>query len=309
VAAGVVLAVAAAVVFRPSWSGGAQRPDPAGVTIGSLAGNTSTTDPTTSANGVALDPGGFAKDACVAFPPTAGDRHRTVFLDAGHGGPDPGAIGAVSAGHPVAEKALTLPVVLAAARDLRADGYRVVMSRTVDTGTAAITPADVDGTIYTTQGKHNDLMARIRCADLSGAAALVSVHFDAYDSSRVRGATTLYDTARTFSAANHTLATLLQHDIVTAMAAGGWQVPDRGVASDTTAGGGEQTARGDAYGHVDVLGPQSPGYVDQATTMPGALVEPVFITNHAECAIAASPGGQQAIAGGLTHAVEQFLQP
>jgi N-acetylmuramoyl-L-alanine amidase len=46
--------------------------------------------------GVALDPTGFSPGACVAFAPTMGDRHTTVFLDAGHGGLDPGAVGTTS---------------------------------------------------------------------------------------------------------------------------------------------------------------------------------------------------------------------
>ena len=36
----------------------------------------------------ALDPALFSPGACVAFPPTHGNRHVTVFLDAGHGGID-----------------------------------------------------------------------------------------------------------------------------------------------------------------------------------------------------------------------------
>ena len=40
--------------------------------------------------GAEIDPAYFSPGACVAFPPTMGNRHLTVFLDAGHGGPDPG---------------------------------------------------------------------------------------------------------------------------------------------------------------------------------------------------------------------------
>ncbi|MGH2850771.1 MAG: N-acetylmuramoyl-L-alanine amidase, partial [Solirubrobacteraceae bacterium] len=43
------------------------------------------------APGRPLDPALFAPGACVAFAPAVGNRHRTVYLDAGHGGPDPGA--------------------------------------------------------------------------------------------------------------------------------------------------------------------------------------------------------------------------
>ena len=34
----------------------------------------------------AIDPKLFSPGACVSFPPTRGDQHETVFLDAGHGG-------------------------------------------------------------------------------------------------------------------------------------------------------------------------------------------------------------------------------
>lgn len=306
VATGILVVVAGAMVASTPLPGAALS-DTGGsrVALGPVVGST-TGSPISTVT--PLDPAGFAPGACVAFSPTVGDRGQTVFLDAGHGGPDPGAAGTTASGQHVTEKSLTLPVVLDAAQDLRAEGYRVVVSRTTDTGVDLLTPGDLNGASYSTDGKHADLVARVHCANLAGAAVLVSVHFDAYDSSRVRGATTLYDKVRPFSAANHTLADLLQQDTLAALATGGWQIHDRGVASDTTAGGGEQTARGEAYGHLDILGPTETGYLEESTSMPGALVEPMFITNRTEAAIAASPSGQQAIASGITHAVESFLQ-
>ncbi|HEX4221490.1 MAG TPA: N-acetylmuramoyl-L-alanine amidase, partial [Pseudonocardiaceae bacterium] len=91
-----------------------------------------------------LDPSQFAPNACVAFAPTHGDKHETVFLDAGHGGPDPGAYGHTSTGQHLQEKQLTLPVVMDAAQLLEANGYRVVVSRTTDTAIIPMTPADLD---------------------------------------------------------------------------------------------------------------------------------------------------------------------
>jgi hypothetical protein len=39
----------------------------------------------------AIDASVFSSGACVAYPPTSGNRSETVFLDAGHGGIDRGA--------------------------------------------------------------------------------------------------------------------------------------------------------------------------------------------------------------------------
>jgi N-acetylmuramoyl-L-alanine amidase len=255
-----------------------------------------------------LDPAAFPPDACVAFPPLAGNTHRTVFLDPGHGGPDPGAVGTTSAGATIEEKRLTLPVALAATQLLRQAGYRVVLSRTTDTPVAKLGSADVHQGIETVPGKHKDTLARAHCANLAGASALVSVHFDAFTSPSARGATTLYDTARSFSAQNKKLASLLQSDIVAAFTGHGWSVPDRGIVSDAGQDSGPAlSAAAHSYGRVLLLGPASPGYVDEPSSMPGALVEPLFITAPAEGSIADSAAGQQTIATGIARAIETYL--
>src|SRR5207248_1793397 len=89
--------------------------------------------------------------------------------------------GTTSAGNPVHESQLTLPVVLAAAASLRADGYRVTLSRTVDTSVARLGPGDVTQSgLLSLAGEHTDTQARVTCANRSGAAVLVSVHFNAF---------------------------------------------------------------------------------------------------------------------------------
>ena len=42
--------------------------------------------------------------------------------------------------------------------------------------------------------------------------------------------------------------------------------------------------------------------------MPGALIEPLFITDSFEGSIADSTHGQQVIAGGIARAVEQYFR-
>ena len=85
---------------------------------------------TASSGGTALDPSEFASGACAAYPPTNGDNGKTVFLDAGHGGIDPGGIGATESGQTIDESTVNLAIELDAMGILRADGYRVVVSRT-----------------------------------------------------------------------------------------------------------------------------------------------------------------------------------
>jgi N-acetylmuramoyl-L-alanine amidase len=78
----------------------------------------------------AIDASAFSSGACVAYPATSGSRGETVFLDAGHGGIDPGAVGSTESGQAVHEADVTLPIELDAMRLLTAEGFRVVVSRT-----------------------------------------------------------------------------------------------------------------------------------------------------------------------------------
>ena len=260
-----------------------------------------------TASGPTALAGTFAPGACVELGPTQGNRHETVFLDAGHGGPDPGSIGVDPAGQRVEEKQFTLPVELATGALLRSDGYTVVLSRTVDGPVAALGPGDLDGTVLTAAGEHADLAARVRCANEAHAAVLVSIHFNAFSDPNVGGALTTYDAARSFSAENERLASLLERDVVASLARGGWDVPARGVTPDTNVGGPALTAAGAAYDHLYLLGPRAPGFNDDPSDMPGALVEPLFITDPAETAILEDPAGREAIASGIAEAIEQFL--
>src|ERR1700736_5133288 len=65
-----------------------------------------------SGGGTAIDPSAFGSGACRSFRPTSGDRHLTVFLDAGHGGVDPGGVGTTESGQTVDEAAVNLPIEL-----------------------------------------------------------------------------------------------------------------------------------------------------------------------------------------------------
>ena len=258
----------------------------------------------------------MATGACMALSPTHGDNHRTVFLDAGHGGVDPGGVGTTQSGQTVAESTVNLAIELHAADLLRAKGYRVVVSRTSNTTVVRLTPADRSGRYLSDLGVHNDVAARDVCANLAKADALVGIYMDAGATSSNAGSITLYDTARPFAAANQQLATLLQHDVLSAMNAQGWQIPDDGVLPDggygSSSGNGSSgglAALAASYGHLMLIGPPLAGFQTTPSQMPGAVIEPLYLTDPFEGSIAANPADQQVIANGIATAVEQYLAP
>lgn len=253
----------------------------------------------------AVDPAAFSPGACVAYGPTQGNRNLTVFLDAGHGGRDPGSVGSTQSGQTIYEADETLPVELDAMALLRGDGFQVVVSRTADTAVARLGPADVAGNVLTARGVHDDVAARDVCANDAHANVLVGIYFDAGSAGNA-GSITGYDPVRPFAADNLRLANLVQSDVLAAMNARGWDIPNEGVQPDSKLGS-SLTSRSVAYGHLLLLGPASRGWFSTPSQMPGALIEPLFITDPFEGSIAASAAGQHVIAAGIAHAIQQYF--
>jgi hypothetical protein len=86
--------------------------------------------------------------------------------------------------------------------------------------------------------------------------------------------------------ANLRLATLVQQDVLSDMIARGWAIPNDGVLPDTTLGSfvGDPSSGGlagaaAAYDHLLLLGPAEAGYFSTPSTMPGAVIEPLYLTD------------------------------
>jgi N-acetylmuramoyl-L-alanine amidase len=108
---------------------------------------------------------------------------RTIVIDAGHGGPDPGAVGA----HGELEKDVTLAVALDLAEYLRQSGARVLMVRTDDRDLA-----DPElGRAYSRR-KRQDLVRRAELMKNSQPDVAVSIHVNAIASPYWRGAQVFY---------------------------------------------------------------------------------------------------------------------
>lgn len=254
-----------------------------------------------------IDTARFEPGQCEEYAPTSGDRHLTVFLDAGHGGLDPGGVGQTEDGQTVEEADITLPVELDTMALLRHKGFTVVVSRTKDDTVIRPGPGDVSEGEFTAQGVHDDVAGRDVCADMAHANLLLGIYMDAGGSPYNAGGVTGYDTDRPFTKDNLRFATLVQNDLMSTMNGRGWGIPNLGVVDDSQLGGPALTEQAADYGHLLLLGPAEPGWFSTPSTMPGALTEPLFVTDPFEASILASRGGQEVIAGALATAVEQYF--
>lgn len=108
---------------------------------------------------------------------------KTVVLDAGHGGEDPGAVSEFSGAK---EKDITLAIVLETKNLLESDGYTVILTRSEDVLNYT------DENLSMTAKRRQDLQARKKLMDESNADIVVSVHLNAFTDNRYSGAQTFY---------------------------------------------------------------------------------------------------------------------
>jgi hypothetical protein len=107
---------------------------------------------------------------------------------------------------------------------------------------------------------------------------LIGIHFDAGSSAQDAGSVTGYDAVRPFATNNLRLANLVQNGVLVAMNAPGWAIPNDGVVPDVELGSAV-SSQAISYGHLMLLGPAQAGYFSTPNQMPGALIEPLFITD------------------------------
>ena len=107
---------------------------------------------------------------------------KIIVLDAGHGGPDGGAVG----GDEIIEKEVTLKIAKKVQDYLQEQGALVIMTRSEDEDLA-----DEDTKGYSRR-KVEDLRRRVEIVNNSGADFFVSIHLNAIPIPSSRGAQTFY---------------------------------------------------------------------------------------------------------------------
>lgn len=124
-----------------------------------------------------------------------------VVVDAGHGGEDPGKVSSFSS---MAEKDLNLRIAQLLKDQLEQDGYTVIMTRTEDI-------LNYSGATEIYQKRKQDLNARKKTIDESGADIAISIHMNAFTDSKYFGAQTFFPPSSTDS---ERLAKSLQNSLI-----------------------------------------------------------------------------------------------
>ena len=241
--------------------------------------------------------------------PTVDPRYvgTVICLDPGHGGPDHSHERAAADGRPaVDESMLTLNHALALEERLSARGFTVVLTRRTDRAVNA-TEADVNGDGKTAADSEHDgtideLQARINVCNRVGADLLLSLHVNGFTDARANGYETWYTGERPFGDESQRFATYLFNALGAQMRAAGYEPRARGVFDDAQANVGNP----DLLTHYVLIGPAVPGKVTPSA-MPGAIVEPLFLTNDADAAFLTSAAGQDAIVSAYERAIMQYV--
>jgi N-acetylmuramoyl-L-alanine amidase len=238
----------------------------------------------------------------------AGQPPALAFIDAGHGGVDVGTQGTSPDGQTIYEKSVSLAIATRVGQILRQDGISAVLSRT-DDSLPGSTPADFtpDGHLLTPDGVLRDLQRRVDRANESGVIVLLSIHLNAFTDPAVGGSETFYDSDRTFAEDNRRFAGLVQSSVVSALRETGYAEVDRGITDDSSLESDGFGTLGIPYHHLILLGPPVPGKL-RPSQMPGALSEPLFLSNPIEAGLALQPDTQQLLARAYASAIEQFLR-
>jgi N-acetylmuramoyl-L-alanine amidase len=248
--------------------------------------------------------------------PSTFSRAPIVCLDPGHGGSDRGFQRFDTDGNLVMEEEpFDLEQAWALKERLEQHSYQVVMTRETDAA-VNLEGRDVNGdgraAAHDRPGSDrnqtiDELQARINICNTAKADLLVSLHINGYSTSTPRGYETWFTRERPFGDRNAAFATLAYGHLKEQLRKIGYVLPaeeERGVLPDTTADVEKEHA---LFKHFIMTGPEVPGIVTPST-MPGAIVEPLFLSNDGDAAVLASPEGENAIVTAYENAIVEYFE-
>ncbi len=243
-------------------------------------------------------------------------RPPVVCLDPGHGGGDRGFTEFFDDGSPDLEEAV---LVMQQAWDLEARlknrGYDVVMTRDTDVAVNADgKDVNKDGRTAAHDPPRSDrnktldeIQARINACNSAHADLLVSIHINGYSTEKPRGYETWFTRERPFGDRNAEFATLAYAHLREQFAKIGYVLPadeERGVLPDSTA---DVQREHPVFKHFIITGPAIPGVITPSS-MPGAIVESLFVSNPGDAAVLTSPDGENAIVTAYENAIVEYFE-
>ena len=129
---------------------------------------------------------------------TSSSKSKTIVIDAGHGGPDPGKVSESG----TLEKDINLKIALYLKEILESQDINVIMTRTEDKDLAT----------ETNKRKLSDIKERVKLMENSNADMVISIHQNSYPDAEVYGAQCFYPTE---SEEGKKLAAIIQNQIIT----------------------------------------------------------------------------------------------
>jgi len=242
--------------------------------------------------------------------PGHGDGRAVVCLDPGHGGWDSGFIRPLSGPLPgLAEADYNLAQAYDLAERLSEEGFEVVMTRRSPSAVNA-DGADINGdgeTISDSEaaGTVDELQARIDICNEAQADLLVSMHINGFDIRPwVKGYETWYTGSRPFGDFSERFATLVYRALGTEMEVAGYITDAREVNDDRNISVDESDST--LFAHMIVTGPDVRDQIE-ASQMPGAIVEALFISNDDDAYFLDSPAGHDAIVAAYESAIIDYF--
>lgn len=239
-----------------------------------------------------------------------------VCIDPGHGGWDYGRerMDKNEFGAPwFHESEVTLSMAFFLRDELESRGIAVVMTR--ETGGAvnfANEDINGDGQVLddSDQGKiagqRDELQARINICNEAGADIMVSLHLNGTDDQSVGGYEVFYNTQREFKQQNEDLAVFLYREMTVAFSDLAYDANPRGYTDDINLSADIHEYGSEQF--LIMIGPEvvKPEYTITPTSMPGVIIETLFVTNVNDANFILNPANQKRLAVGWADGIENF---
>lgn len=237
---------------------------------------------TAADGGIRVDLGGQPAAAVLRHAPgqitvellRPGLRGRTVVIDPGHGGSDPGALGLSGS----KEKDINLAIALALRDKLKAAGAQVVMTR--ETDVSLVAPEEADALDYARQVSISELARRAGLAAAQRGDIFISIHNNSmgYKSDQ-SGTETYYYSGASNAPSALRLASLVQREVVAELG-----LRDRGIKDEQF-------------------------YVIKYADAPAILLEGAFLSNPGDEQLLLDPTVRERIASALFRAISEYFGP